>query len=65
MRTELEKARWRVTAIYGVEYEVEIEEFSDYKGGCFSGIYWYNGVKIGYGCFSICDILKLERVENE
>lgn len=63
MRTELTKTRWRITTVQGVEFEAEIEEFTDWRGGCFSGIYWYNGVRKGYGGFPICDIFKLERVK--
>jgi len=59
---KIQLGTWHITDIGNVVYEVEIDELSNWNGGCVSGIYSRNGEKIGYGCFSFKDMKKMEKV---
>jgi len=54
-------SRWEITTKYGV-YTVDVNEFSDYKGGAVSGPYSCYGNYQGVGCFPFADITKMVKI---
>lgn len=59
---KVQLGKWIIVCEDIAYYEVEIDELSSWNGGCVSGMYYINGKKIGYGCFSFKDITKMEKI---
>jgi len=58
----LEPLKWRITDIWGAQYVVMIDKISKYRDGSISGEYWFNGSRVGVGCFPLEDIICMEKV---